>query len=338
MTDVVLDAARRGDEGAFGELVGPYRRELQAHAYRMLGSVVDAEDAVQDAMLRAWRGLSGFEGRSSLRNWLYRITTNASLKLLERRPKRVLPIDYGPAADPHDGPSEPLLESIWLEPLPDDWLGMGALPSSPEAVYEQREGVELAFTAALQHLPPQQRAVLILRDVLAFSTREVAETLDITPDAVDSTLRRARKTVADRRPGPSQQATLRSIDDAELRDIVNRFVAAWESTNVDAVVALLADDARITMPPLPSWFDGRDAVGTFLRGWILSAGARWRLVPLRVNGQLAFAGYAWNEPARAFLPNCLNVLTLRGAEIQEMTAFLDSDAFRRTGLPGQLPS
>jgi RNA polymerase sigma-70 factor, ECF subfamily len=338
MTDTVLDAARRGDEGAFGELVGPYRRELQAHAYRMLGSVVDAEDAVQDAMLRAWRGLAGFEGRSSLRSWLYRITTNASLKMLERRPKRVLPIDYGPAADPHDGPSEPLVESIWLEPLPDEWLGVDALPYSPEAVYEQREGVELAFTAALQYLPPQQRAVLILRDVLAFSTREVAETLDITPDAVDSTLRRARKTVADRRPGPSQQAILRSIDDAELRVIVGRFVAAWESTNVDAVVGLLADDARIAMPPLPSWFDGRDAVATFLRGWILSAGARWRLVPLRVNGQLAFAGYAWNESARAFLPNCLNVLTLRGAEIQEMTAFLDSDAFRHAGLPDQLPS
>jgi RNA polymerase sigma-70 factor (ECF subfamily) len=338
MTEALLDAARRGDQGAFGELVGPYRRELQAHAYRMLGSVVDAEDAVQDAMLRAWRGLAGFEGRSSLRNWLYRITTNASLKVLERRPTRVLPVDYGPAADPHDGPSEPLLESIWLEPLPDEWLGVGDLRSSPEAVYEQREGVELAFIAALQHLPPQQRAVLILRDVLAFSTKEVAETLDITPDAVDSTLRRARKTVADRRPGPSQQATLRSIDDAELRDIVNRFVTAWESSNVDGVVALLADDARITMPPLPSWFDGRDAVGTFLRGWTLSPSARWRLLPLRVNGQLAFAGYTWNESARGFLPNCLNVLTLRGAEIQEMTAFLDSDAFRHAGLPDQLPS
>jgi RNA polymerase sigma-70 factor (ECF subfamily) len=336
MTDALLDAARRGDEAAFGELVGPYRRELQAHAYRMLGSVLDAEDAVQDAMLRAWRGLSAFEGRSSLRSWLYRITTNVSLNLIERTPKRVLPIDYGPAADPHDGPSEPLLESIWLEPLPDQWLGWDALPTRPEAAYEQRESVELAFTAALQHLPPQQRAVLILRDVLGFPAREVAETLEITPDAVDSALRRARKTVAERLPSPSQQATLRAVDDAELREIVNRFVAAWESSDVNAVVALLAHDARITMPPLPSWFNGRDAVDTFLRGWPLSAGARWRLLPVRVNGQLAFGGYTWDESADAFLPNCLNVLTLRGSEIQEMTAFLDTDAFRRAGLPQQL--
>jgi RNA polymerase sigma-70 factor, ECF subfamily len=338
MTDAPLDAARRGNEAAFGQLVGPYRRELHAHAYRMLGSVVDAEDAVQDAMLSAWRGLASFEGRSSVRSWLYRITTNASLKLIEPRPKRVLPIDYGPAADPHKGPSEPLLESVWLEPFPDERHGVDTLPASPEAVYEQREAVELAFTAALQHLPPQQRAVLILRDVLAFSAREVAETLQITPDAVDSTLRRARKTIADRLPGPSQQATLRSVEDAQLRGIVNRFVAAWESSNVDAVVALLADDVRLAMPPLPSWFSGRDAVATFLRGWPLSAGSRWRLVPLRVNGQLAFGGYTWNEPSHMYLPNCLNVLTLHGSEIQEMTAFLGSDAFRQTGLPDQLPS
>jgi RNA polymerase sigma-70 factor (ECF subfamily) len=302
----------------------------------MLGSVVDAEDALQDAMLQAWRGLAGFEGRSSLRSWLYRITTNASLKLIERRPRRVLPIDYGPPADPHDGPSEPLLESIWLEPFPDELLGVDAMPSSPDAVYEQRESVELAFIAALQHLPPQQRAVLILRDVLAFSAREVAETLEITPVAVDSSLRRARKTVADRVPASSQQATLRSIDHAELRDIVNRYVAAWESSDVNAVVALLADDARITMPPLPSWFSGRDAVGTFLRGWTLATGTRWRLLPLRVNGQLGFGGYTWDEPSHRFLPNCLSVLTLHGAKIQEITAFLEPDAFRHTGLPQHL--
>jgi RNA polymerase sigma-70 factor, ECF subfamily len=333
MTDAVLAAARAGDGDAFGVLVAPYRRELHAHAYRMLGSVADAEDALQDALLRAWRGLARFEGRSSLRSWLYRITTNACLKLIERRPKRVLPIDYGPASDPHDPTHQPLLESVWVEPYPDDWHGLGSGLAGPDARYEQRESVELAFTAALQHLPPQQRAVLILRDVLGFSARETAASLEITPAAVDSAMQRARKTVAERLPSSSQQATLRSIDDAELRDIVGRFVAAWERNDVDAVVAMLSADARWTMPPIPNWFGGADAVGVFLRKAPLSDGMRWRMLPVRVNAQLAFGGYTWNESAQVFLPHALNVLTLRGRQIEEITAFLDPSAFRHTGLP-----
>src|SRR5881398_1426545 len=164
----LLEAARRGDEHGFGRLIGPYRSELHAHCYRMLGSVPDAEDALQETLLRAWRGLPRFEDRSSLRSWLYKIATNACLKAIERRPQRVLPIDYAPAADPHDGPAEPVTESVWLEPYPDEGLGLEGGLLGPDARYEQREGIELAFTAALQHLPARQRAVLILRDVLGF--------------------------------------------------------------------------------------------------------------------------------------------------------------------------
>src|SRR5436190_3304424 len=223
----LLDAARKGGEDAFGRLVGTYRVELHAHCYRMLGSVPDAEDALQEALLGAWRGLPRFEGRSSLRSWLYRIATNACLKAIERRPKRVLPIDYGPAADPHDGPGEPVVESVWVEPYPDERLGLEDALASPEARYEQRESVELAFIAALQHLGARQRAVLILRDVLGLSAREVAEALDTTPVSVDSALQRAHKTVDQRLPEQSQQATLRSLEDQELRDIVDGFVDAW---------------------------------------------------------------------------------------------------------------
>src|SRR2546422_2998236 len=194
----LLVAARRGDEDAFRRLVEPHRRELHAHCYRMLGSLHDAEDALQDTLLRAWRGLSGFDRRSSLRPWLYRIATNTCLDAIARRPKRVLPIDYGPAADPHDGPGEPVVESVWVEPYPDEKLGIEDGLAGPEASYEQRESVELAFIVALQHLPARQRAVLILREVLGFSAKEVAETLETTTASDHSALQRARAPV-DRR-------------------------------------------------------------------------------------------------------------------------------------------
>jgi RNA polymerase sigma-70 factor (ECF subfamily) len=332
----LLEAARRGDGDAYGRLVGPYRAELHAHCYRMLGSVPDAEDALQEALLRAWRGLSGFQRRSSLRSWLYRIATNACLRAIERRPRRVLPIDYAPAADPHDRPGEPPVESVWLEPYPDERLGLPGGAATPEARYEQREGVELAFTAALQHLPARQRAVLILRDVLGFSARETAEMLDATPVSVDSALQRAHRTVAERLPEQSQQATLRSLGDAMLREVVDRYVAAWERGDVDEVVAMLAEDARMIMPPLPSWYDGREAVAAFLRARPLAGADRWRLVPTRANGQLAFGAYLWNEAAGGFMPHGLNVLTLRGARIAELATFLTPEALPRFGLPERI--
>ena len=318
----LLDAAKAGDEGAFARLVEPHRAELHAHCYRMLGSVHDAEDALQEALLRAWRGLRRFEGRSSLRSWLYRIATNTSLDAIEKRPKRVLPIDYGPAADPHMGPGEPVTESVWVEPYPDEKLGLEDGYAAPEASYEQRESVELAFVAALQNLAANQRAVLILREVLGFSAREVAETLETTVPAVNSALQRARKTVDERLPEQSQQATLRSLGDEGLRAVVDGYVDAWERGDVEAVVAQLTEDATFAMPPLRTWFGGRDAIATFLAGWPLSGLWRWRQIQVQANGQVALAFYSWDEDEGAHLPFALNVLTLRGDKISDVTAFI----------------
>jgi RNA polymerase sigma-70 factor, ECF subfamily len=334
----LLEAARRGDDDAFGRLAGPYRGELHAHCYRMLGSAVDAEDALQETLLRAWRALPRFEGRSSVRTWLYKIATNACLRAIERRPRRVLPVDYGPAADPHDSPADPVTEPVWLEPYPDERLGSGSGPASPEARYEQREGVELAFIAALQHLPARQRAVLILRDVLGFSARETAMALETTPVSVDSALQRAHRTVDQRLPEQSQQATLRSLSDDALRRVARRYITAWERNDVDAVVAMLAEDAKLAMPPLPGWYRGREQVASFLRGGPLAGATRWRLIPARANGQLAFGLYAWDDRTQTFLPRAVDVLTLRGPRIQEITAFLTPDAYRNLDLPAVLPA
>jgi RNA polymerase sigma-70 factor (ECF subfamily) len=322
----------------YDRLVEPYRAELRAHCYRMLGSAQDAEDALQEAMLRAWRGLPKFEGRSSLRSWLYTIATNVCLKMIERRPKLVLPVDYGPPSDPHDGPGPAVVESVWVEPFPDERLGLDDAVAGPEARYAQRESIELAFIAALQHLPARQRAVLILRDVLGFSAREVAATLDATPASIDTALQRARKNVDERLPEQSQQTTLRALGDHRLRKIVDTFVAAWERADVDAVVALLAEDALLTMPPRPTWFRGRDAIAIFLKGWPLSGTAPTRLVATHANGQPAFANYNWNAERQAFLPNDIVVLTMDGARIAEITAFLTRGTFERFGLPAEIAS
>jgi RNA polymerase sigma-70 factor, ECF subfamily len=318
----LLQTARRGDDDAYRRLVEPHRPELHAHCYRMLGSVQDAEDALQEALLRAWRGLPRFEGRSSLRSWLYTIATNTCLNLISRRPKRVLPIDYGPAADPHDGPGEPVVESVWVEPYPDEHLGLEDGFAAPEARYEERESVELAFVAALQHLPATQRAVLILREVLGFSAREVAESLDTTVASVNSALQRARRAVQDRLPERSQQATLRSLGDRRLAEIVDGYVDAWERGDVDEVVSRLAQDATFAMPPLRTWYRGREALATFLAGWPLSGAWRWRHVRARANGQEALAFYSWDGDVGSYEPFALNVLTLRGPLISDVTAFV----------------
>jgi RNA polymerase sigma-70 factor (ECF subfamily) len=331
----LLNAAANGDREEFGRLVEPYRRELHAHCYRMLGSYADAEDAQQETLLRAWRALPRFEGRSSLRAWLYRIATNACLRAIERRPKRVLPIDYAPAADPHDGPADAVTEPVWLEPYPDTSLALEG-PAGPDARYEQREGVELAFIAALQHLPARQRAVLILRDVLGFSARETAAVLETTPVSVDSALQRAHKTVHERLPSQSQQQTLRLLGDNELSQLVERYVTAWERNDVDAVVSMLAEHARMTMPPLPSWYSGREQVAGFLRGYALAEIKRWQLIPTSANGQPALAGYLWDEQTEAFMPYCLYVLTLREGQIEEITAFVTPETFQRFGLPDSI--
>src|SRR5215207_5945313 len=219
----------------------------------MLGSLHDADDALQDALLRAWRALPRFEGRSSVRTWLYTIGTNACLEAIRRRPKRVLPLDFGPPADPHAPFELPVTEDVWVEPYPDAAL-----------TYEQREGVELAFVAALQHLPGQQRAVLILREVLGFSAKEVADILDSTLASVNSTLQRARKATGERVPEETQQATLRTLGDERISELVETYMQAWEQGDVGTIVAMLTEDATVTMPPMATWFQGRDGVTGFL--------------------------------------------------------------------------
>jgi RNA polymerase sigma-70 factor, ECF subfamily len=352
----LLAAARGGDEDAFRRLLENHRGELHAHCYRMLGSVHDAEDALQDASLRAWRGLPRFEGRSSLRSWLYRIATNACLNAIARRPKRVLPLDYGPPDDPHARPpGRPLAETVWIEPYPDATIGVDDGLASPEASFEQRESVELAFTAAVQHLPATQRAVLILREVLGFSAREVAETLETTTASVNSALQRARKAIDERLPEESQQQTLRALGDRRVREIVDGYMDAMSRGDVGRVVSLLAEDAAWSMPPLASWYRGADIEG-FLRVGPLSGEWRWRHLPAHVNGQAAIASYAWVPASGAYQPFALDVLTLRGDRIAEITSFItrsltDGDdprfpeqpidarwlaAVERFGLPGRL--
>jgi RNA polymerase sigma-70 factor (ECF subfamily) len=326
-------------EAAFEEFVGPYRAQLHAHCYRMLGSVHDADDAMQDALLRAWRGMDRFEGRSSAKSWLYRIATNACLDLIGRRPKRELAIDGGPASDPHDGPGPPMTETAWIEPYPDAGLE-----------YEQRESVELAFIAALQHLPALQRAVLIMREVLGFSAKETADALETTPAAINSALQRARKAVDEKQPEQTQQETLAALTDTELKELVEVYADAWERGDVATIVAKLSDDATIAMPPMATWFRGRDAVSVFLRDWAFAhpwqegeAAFRGdadersvRLVPTTANGHLAFASYRWDPDRGAHVPMALQVLTLRGREIVDITGFVMPEVFPYFGLPEEL--
>ena len=327
----VVAAARQGDAAAFERLVEPYRAELYAHCYRMLGSIQDAEDAVQESLLGAWRGLAGFEGRSSLRVWLYRVATNTCLRLASRRPRRMLSFDHGPASvDTHDL-GEPVAGPVWLEPWPDEVAAEGE--ADPAAAYLRRESVELAFVAALQHLPASQRAVLVLRQVLGFSAAEVAGMLDTTPASVNSALQRARAAVAQRVPQRTQQAELAALGTDGRRALVDAFVSAWERADLPALVELLAEDARFTMPPLPAWFDGRQDVGRFLAERVFAT--RWRLVPMEANGQPAFACY--QHDGQRFRLGAVNVLSVREGRIWWIAGFLDPQVFRSLSIPTELP-
>ncbi len=355
-----IAAARSGDEGAFAALVEPYRRELHAHCYRMLGSVYDADDALQETLLRAWRGLQSFEGRSQLRSWLYTIATNTCLTQIQRRPKRVLPIDYRQAADPHTPPGEPIVESIWIEPYPDEMLGIEDGYASPESRYEQREGIELAFIAALQHLAPNQRAVLILREVLGYSAKESADMLETSVASVNSALQRARAAVEERVPDQTQQQTLRTLGDDELHALVGRYVDAWERNDVDAFCAMLTEEATFTMPPLATWYSTREGIRVWAANSPMSGAWDWKAVVTRANGQPALAFYSWDEDSQSHIPFALNILTFEGDKVSEVDAFIvrstnspDADsyqnfplepcdprrlesAFQRFGLPDRL--
>jgi RNA polymerase sigma-70 factor (ECF subfamily) len=306
----------------FAGLVELHRAELHAHCYRMLGSVHDADDALQETLLRAWRGAAGLRDARAAKSWLYTIATNVCLTELERRQKRGLPQDFGPAAEAETPPGAPVTEQVWIEPYPDEPMGLGPGPAAPEASYEQREAIELAFVAALQHLGPNQRAVLILREVLGFSAKETAKMLDTTVASVNSALQRARAATQDRVGDRTQQATLRALGDHGLRELVDRYIAAWERCDVDAFAALLTQDAAFAMPPLSTWYTPRETIVGWAGKSSLSGAWRWRAVLTSANAQPALAFYAWDDQAAAHLPFALCVLGLRDELISDVTAFI----------------
>ena len=328
MSEQTLARARAGDEDAFRELTDPYRRELQLHVYRIVGSAQDAEDLLQETLLAAWRGLERFEQRASIRAWLYRIATNRSLDALRasrRRPEDLQPMTEVPEPTRYG-------EAIWLEAYPDVLLeGVPDQAPGPEARYEAKEAIALAFIVGLQHLPPQQRAVLVLRDVLGFRAGEVAEMLDSTEQSVNGLLRRARAAFESRLPAAGRERA--PLPNSKLaRDVVGRFADAVEAGDIDGMVALLTDDAWLTMPPEPYQYQGPTAIGVFLRGREVSRG-RLRLVPTRANTQPAFACYVpipQTDIARAY---ALFVLTLHGDRISAVTWFGGSSVFPQFGLP-----
>jgi RNA polymerase sigma-70 factor (ECF subfamily) len=294
----------------------------------MLGSVHDADDAVQDALLRAWRGLPAFEGRSSLRSWLYKIATRTALDVAQRRAKRELPAHYGPPARPGAVPGAVLVEHVWVEPYPDHEF-VEAGKASPEALYEQRESLELAFVAALQYLPPLQRSTLILRDVLGFAAQEVAAQLGTSVQAVNSALQRARASTSRRVPAQSQQATLRSLGDEGLRQLVERYVGALERGDAETLVGMLTKDAAWAMPPLATWYQGRDAIRDFLVNYGFQE--RWRHLPTRANGQLALGCYTLDADKGCCVASALAVLRLEGDQVAEVDYFITSELLRRWG-------
>ena len=330
MTEATLSRARAGDEHAFRELTDPYRRELQVHCYRILGSLQDAEDLLQETLLAAWRGLESFEGRSSLRAWLYRIATNRCLNAVRDSGRRPLEVRLDLPQPTRIG------EPLWLEPYPDVMLGeLPDVAPGPEARYEARESIALAFVAGLQHLPPRQRAVLVLRDVLGFRSSEVAGMLDSSEASVNSALQRARAALDARLPSNRERAPL--PQSAREREMLTLFTDAFESGDVDRLIALLSDDALLTMPPQPLEYQGQDAIAAFLTNRFgTHAGRRARLVATRVNSQPAFGHYIddAHSPIGRFFG--VLVLTLEGDRIAEITRFGDTAILARLGLPRTL--
>jgi RNA polymerase sigma-70 factor (ECF subfamily) len=330
-----MPLVRDATETDFRRLVDDHRGELHAHCYRMLGSLHDAEDALQETLLRAWRGLPDFGGRSSLRTWLYTIATNVCMDVLSRRSRRVLPMDYGPPSAPATAAGEPLIESVWVEPYPDEALGLPDGPAAPDARYEQREAVELAFVAALQHLPATQRAVLIMREVLGFSAREVADSLDTSVASVNSALQRARRKVDERLPERSQQATRRSLGDERMRALIEAYLDAWGRADVDALRALLAEDAVFSMPPWPIWWRGGETIAGFSTTAAETC-PRTRNLPTRANGQPAVAAFSLDPESGRYTATAIDVYTFEGDAIKEITAFVTPGVFARFGLPQAL--
>jgi RNA polymerase sigma-70 factor, ECF subfamily len=341
----LLAAAKNGDANAFSELTEPYRRELQVHCYRILGSLQEAEDTVQETLLKAWKRMDSYVGRASFRAWLYKIATNTCLDFLDRRrSRRLLPLDVGPAADPEVSIQPPAAEIAWLEPFPDEWLrDTGAV--NPEARYADIESISLSFMTALQSLPPRQRAVLILRDVLDFSANETAEVLEITVSSANSALHRARLTLSQRPHGREIEPSAAAASDEKTQWLLDHFVQAWETADVEGLVALLKEDATLAMPPSPSWYQGRDAIRTFVAGTVFGddgmftgkAAGRWRLLPTRANASPAYALYQRDGGGR-YRAFGLHVLGHDTGGLSHIFSFIDPALPVRFGLPASLES
>jgi RNA polymerase sigma-70 factor (ECF subfamily) len=317
---IQLDAARAGDQEAFAQLIDPYRRQLLVHCYRILGSFEDAEDMLQETLVRVWKHLDSFEGRSSLRAWLYKVATNASLDALDSRRVRGLPKELYARGDPTRPLPPPAQEVTWVEPIPDEWID-GQPDIYPEARYEVRESITLAFVAALQKLPGRQRAVLLLCDVMGWSSNEAAEILDMTAAAVNSALQRARETLkqSERKNTPARL-------DGRLSDLLARYVAAWETADSAALIAVMREDVALTMPPLPVWFGGHADIQAFLDGYLFKSSDpfRLRLVPVRANGSPAFAVYQMDQEG-IYRAAALNILTIENGQITEINDYLTFD-------------
>ncbi len=337
-----LEAARRGDSREFSKLAEPYRRELQVHCYRILGSLQDAEDMVQETMLRAWKRLKTYEGRASFRAWLYKIATNVCLDTLDkrrRRAKRLLPNNLYSPADPQKPVEPPMTEVLWLEPLPDEWVADSSAVN-PETRYSKRESISLAFLTALQILPARQRAILILKDVMDWPAKEIAELLDATPSSVNSALHRARVKLT--KNYHKQESQVPSDDtDEQTQKVLEKYMHAWQTADVNGLVALLRKDATLTMPPSPSWYAGRESIGIFADNTVFAnngimfpgfASGRWKLLPVQANGQTGAAVYQRMENGE-YHPFGVHVLTCEKGGIAQVSCFIDPSLPARFGLP-----
>jgi RNA polymerase sigma-70 factor (ECF subfamily) len=338
-----LEAAQQGNSEQFGELTEPYRRELQVHCYRILGSLHEAEDMVQETMLKAWKRLDTYEGRASFRAWLYKIATNSCLDYLDqKKSRRLLPFDKLSPSDPTEPLSPPTPEATWLEPFPDEWLGdKSAL--NPEVRYSNSESISLAFLTALQTLPPRQRAVLILRDVLDFSASETADVLGFTTPSVNSALHRARTTLSQRYPRSEREELAMSSTDEHTQELLDQFVEAWEAADVEGLVALLKENAVLAMPPSRSWYQGREAIRKFAAATFFAdqgmfgdgAAGRWKLIPTQANGSPAFAIYQRIE-GHGYRAFGIHVLDHDPEGLARIISFIDPSLLPRFGLPHTL--
>ncbi len=331
-----------GDPSEFISLIEPYRQELHLHCYRLLGSLHEAEDLVQETMLRAWQHFDTFKGQASLRTWLYRIATNACLDVLKRRPARMLPMTVAPAADPLLPLAPAWAESTWLEPFPNSWLAQAT--EDPAARYTRRESVSLAFLTVLQLLPPRQRAILLLSDVLDWRTSEIAHLLSISVSAVNSALHRARVTLAKQYHADKQERGEVLRVDAATQALLERYLDAWETEDVDGLVALMKEDATFTMPPSPSWYRGREAIRVVLtvQAFAPEAQNRWHFYPTGANGCPAFAVYHTTGSGGSIWAFGIQIVTLAagasGLLIADVTTFLDPSLLTSFGFPHELPT